>query len=208
MALDSYANLKTAVATFGERTADTTYTSNVDDFLDMAEATMSRILVNHHQLSKSTTLTTDSSGEVSLPSDYVTYKSVIWDDSWDLPLRYVTWDQLQYDNPYNVSGTPVRFSIQGTTIKVGPIKAGAFLKLIYSARLRPLDGTNTTNWLLTEAPDAYLLMTISAGHLFNENYEQAALTEGKATDMLEKVMHTGVVGQYGNVGIELRMSTP
>jgi len=207
VALTTYAELKTAISAWVERSADAIYVGEVDTFIDMAEAKFSRKMINHYQMDSSSTLSTDSAGETTLPADYLAYKTVIWDGSNDLPMDFVTWGSLQYANPANISGVPNKFSIRGTTLKVGPIKQGGVL-LSYSATLPALTDANPTNWLLDIAPDAYLVMCLAAGHLFNEDYQTADAMEGRSYALLADV---GVIGDLATTnysGISLDMPTP
>jgi hypothetical protein len=206
MALDTYSGLKASLASWIERSADTTYTGTADDFIDLSEAKFTRMLakMGHRKLEETSTLTTDSNGEVALPADFVMEKSLIWDGAADAPLEFVSWSQLQFLNPYNESGVPCRYSIQNSTVKVGPIAAGDIL-LTYYETLPALSDANTTNWLLTLAPDAYLFMGIAMGHAFNEDESRALAWEAKAAQILEEA---GVIGQMAglhNASMNLEM---
>ncbi len=56
-------------------------------------------------------------------------------------------------------------------------------ELFYYAKLTPLDGTNTTNSLLTDAPDAYLYGALAASAPFLLNDERVQLWESLYTDV-------------------------
>ncbi len=202
MAITNYATLVTAVSAWVERANDSNYTGEVDTFIDMAEARFNRALIGDPRLEANTTLTTDSDGEATLPSDYLALKFAFWDSSTDIPLDVVSWEQLKRLNTADTSGNPCRLAIRNTTLKLGPIKAGS-VDLNYYAKITPLDGTNTTNWLITLAPDVYLLMSLAMGHLFNEDLQQAALLEAKAMALLNEVRQQGEASHIFNAGLSL-----
>jgi hypothetical protein len=55
------------------------------------------------------------------------------------------------------SGKPLYFSIVGSQFRLLPIPDGEYqAQLVYYAKLAKLSNANTTNWLLTQAPDVYL----------------------------------------------------
>lgn len=207
MAITTYSELKTEVSAWVRRASDSTYTGEADTFIDLAEAAMSRMLIGHPNLDESTTLSTDSSGEATLPSDFQAVRSAIWDGSYDQTLDPVSWGALQNLNVTNVSGVPVRYAIQGTTIKVGPIAEGSLI-LNYWETLPALSGSNTTNWLLTAAPDAYLAMCLAEGHEFNEHFDKAQTWRSKATAKLMEVAGVGQLAIYANAGVILESPSP
>lgn len=207
MALDSYANLKTAVSAWVERSSDTTYTGEVDTFIDLFEAKASRALIGDYRLDATTTLSTDSSGEAALPSDFQAIRSAIWEGAYDDPLEITSWARLKAINPYQQSGVPKYAAVQDQTIKTAPTKAGD-LELNYWKTLPALTDSNTTNWLLTNAPDAYLLGCIAMGHLFNEDETRAAALDAKAMAILDEVRSVSDVAIYANAGVSMETPTP
>jgi len=140
MALDTYANLQAAVATWAWRTGDTDFTAAVPDMITMVEEVLNYggegiepLRVRDMEMDDTITVT---SGVGDLPPDYLQYRT------------------LQY-------GTPARdlpsseWSIVGDTIKttrtdVSPLALG------YYAKIPALSDANTTNWLLVRSPKVYL----------------------------------------------------
>lgn len=211
MAITGYTTLKTALAAWVERASDTNYTGEADTFIDMAEARFSRALVGHYRMETSSTLTTDSSGEATLPSGFLAMRTAIWQGAEYLTIKPVSWGLLQNLNPYNESDVPSQYAIRDTTLKVGPIKAGS-LDISYWATLaglsEDLSGSNETNWLFDQAPDVYLIMGLAMGHLFNENIQQAAVMEAKAMDLLSEVSGLGSMAIYAEAEMQMATSTP
>ena len=57
----------------------------------------------------------------------------------------------------DVTGRPSNYCLTGGEIEVYPTPSATFeASLVYYGRIAALSGTNTTNWLLSEAPDVYL----------------------------------------------------
>ena len=70
MALDSYSNLKTAVANYLNRTDLTSY---LDDFIDLTEARHARELRLRPTIIITTTNATGGNNKIPLPSDYLQF---------------------------------------------------------------------------------------------------------------------------------------
>lgn len=211
MAITNYSTLKAALASWVERSADTAYTGEADTFIDMAEAKFSRALVGHYQMEATTTLTTDSSGQATLPSGFLAMKTAIWDGAYDATLKPTSWGAAQNLNPYNSSDIPKQYAIQNTTVQVGPIAAGSLVITYWSTLAGlslDLSATVTSNWLLTQAPDAYLLMGIAMGHLFNEKLSEASAMEQAAMREINEVAGLGNMAIYAESEIQMAVPTP
>ena len=178
-----------------------------DTFMANAEAKFNRRLGPNYRRTTSTTLDTDTSGEVSLPSGFVTMRSLVRDVVGSAPLVQVSWDALIRLNPYEVSDDAAFYAIQGSTLRVAPVTDDNYLA-VYDASLTPLSATNTSNWLSTEGPDIYLTMTLAEARLFEEEFATAAGLEGKAYEMLDDLTNRDVVAQFGNVEVVLDVVTP
>jgi hypothetical protein len=73
-------------------------------------------------------------------------------------LQFETIDSLDdLLTQYTSSGKPKFFGVVGSQLRVVPIPDSSYTgELIYYSKLAKLSNSNTTNWLLTKAPDVYL----------------------------------------------------
>lgn len=176
MAITTFAELKTAGATWLDRT---NLSSQMPDFITLFEAQVNRRLLVRQQTT-STTLT-PSSGSATLPTDYLEWKRVTWQGNPTRELSYVTPSALSAFNSSSLSGDPVHFTIEGSTLKVAQISDTA-LSFLYSQKVPALSDSATTNWLLAAHPDAYLfgMLTMSATLTSDAENGRAwnALTQG------------------------------
>lgn len=174
MAIDSYSNLKAAITTWLDRGTD--LDSQRDDFIDMAEAYFNRTL-RTYQMMESTTLTTDSNGEASVPSDFLAAASVRYSSSPSVELRPISVGGENKLSPYDTSGTPYWYSIRsasGTSkIRVTPIKSSASIILRYYEKIPALSDSTATNWLLTLAPDIYFYRCLGEAWAFMRAFQRA-----------------------------------
>ena len=148
MSLSTYSELKAAVASWLHRDDLTT---EIVDFITLAETTMqTRCKLVDFEASATVTIT---SGSGSLPSGFAGMRSCYWDGDSDRALKYIT--PLRYDAMRDEATDPVYYTISGSTIRVSPIATGS-LVMTYHARFTPLSDAATSNYILTNYPDAYL----------------------------------------------------
>lgn len=204
MALSTYAELSTAIGTWGTRTYSTTQT---DDFIALAESAINRRLGLDYRREVAATLTTDSSGEVSLPSGFVAMRSLVKDEPGALPLAATSWDALVVVDPYSMGVEPTHYAIRSGKLRVRPLYEGDF-KAVYVATLAALSASNTSNWLLAAAPDVYLFYGRAAQAAYEEEFQTAAIFEAKAREALDELVMQGIMGQYANAEMVLDFVTP
>jgi hypothetical protein len=177
--MQTYTSLKTSIANWMARDDLTSY---LDDFIDIAESRVAnRLRLSAQETDLSLTVAAGSVS-ASLPSDYLELRSLYRDGSPQTPMEYLTPEQL--NNKSNDSRAPRLFTIQGTKVVLaGPTDAQYTLKGTYYAQFAALDGSNTSTWLTTNAPQVMLYACLRAAAEFirddaaaqkwNDLYEQA-----------------------------------
>lgn len=176
MSITTYAELQTAIADYLARSD---ITSAISDFIKMAEARMNRSLRTHDMEASATVTMTSGSG--SLPSDYLEWIAVTHDGStYDSELRYVEADSDEWRFRHRPNSNPQLFTILANTLKIRPVVSGNCTLFYYQSI--PSLATNSTNWLLTQAPDLYLNYALAEAHIYIKQYDRAkdfmALAEG------------------------------
>lgn len=192
MALSTFAELKASIATWADRTD---LTSTIPDFITLAESAINNgDAVNDiaglrvREMENSTTITV-TSGSGSLPTGFVAMKRVYSATS-SRVLEYVTpeWYLAQY--PDGDGGYPIYYTIIGSNILVS-----TDVTVIYYLKVPALSDSNTTNWLLTKAPNVYLFGSLFYLEIYSKNPEAAvahrtlfgnAMTALAATDTLHR----------------------
>ncbi len=204
MPFDTYANVSTALSTWEERSLSSTET---DEALTLAEAAANRRLRQDFRRRTSTTVVTDSSGEATLPTGFVGMTSLVRDVVGSVPLKQVSWDSLIERNPYEVAEDAGVYAINGTALKVAPVTEDTFI-CKFSSVLTGLSSSNTTNWLLTLAPDFYLFYGQAMIAAKYKDYATAEGLKSEALGILDDLVSQGNVAEYGNVEMTLSMATP
>lgn len=163
MAINTYATLVSAGIEYLGRDQDSTLSARFPDFITLFEAKANRTL-NHPKMETRSTTSVDTSSTspefITLPTDFQTMRSVRLSSVTGKPrLSFATKTQID-DYRYsidNVSDQPVYFAIVGTEMELAPTPSENYtLEMVYRANISALTSGNTTNWLLTLAPDLYL----------------------------------------------------
>ena len=190
MAITTYAELQTAIASWLDRDDLTT---EIVDFITLFEAVANRRL-RVRQMETSTTLT-PSSGSATLPTDYLQWRRVTWTGSVRVELDYVHPSYLQALYPDTPSDTPRVFTIEGSTLKVRPTSTTG-LEFDYYQKIPDL-ATNSTNWLLTAHPDLYLFGSLVEAQMFTVDPEQAAIWKARRDEVFDEISSLGRKSQGG-----------
>ncbi|MDE2098898.1 MAG: hypothetical protein KGL39_16715 [Patescibacteria group bacterium] len=154
MALATYSDLKSSIADWMHRTD---LTAVIPDFIKMAETRLSADVTARSMDIKTNLVTVASTATVATPTDMVEMRRLQIVSSYNTVLKYLSPDELSADYNSNGTGVPVAFTIVGGNIELAPIPDAAYtLELTYKQRIPALSDSNTTNWLLSAWPDAYL----------------------------------------------------
>jgi hypothetical protein len=181
MSITSYAELKTAIASWLARSD---LTDNIPDFITLFEAAANRRL-RARQMETSVNLS-PSSGEATLPADYLAWRRLTWTGSPRVELAYVAPSYLQAAYPTSPADTPRVFTIEGATLKVRPVSDTA-LELLYYQKIPALSDGNPANWLLSAHPDLYLFGSLAEAQMFAVDPEKAALWKGRRDELFEEI---------------------
>lgn len=203
MAITNYATLLTAYA---EASGDAnTSSGQVDNFIQLAEARFNRVLRHRRMEATATIDLTDGVG--SLPADYLEWRSVVYAGNPRRVLECTTLDFMEMWNPASSAGLPDFFAITGDTIKVSR-QTSDNLSMAYYQRIPALTSSNTTNWLLTYAPDAYYYGVLLEYAIMYR--DQALISQyGEATRLaLEMLKQDDRSSKWARAGLRLQGPTP
>ncbi len=191
--ITNYSTLKSTIADYLNR-AD--LTSQIETFIQFAEADLNTRLRCREQIVRAEA--TSSAEYVQLPAD--------WLEAINLhivggqqPLRYVTLDEADIINKEQIYTAPHFYSLMNGAIEIIPEPSDDIdIEMIYYAKITSLSDVNTTNWLLTKAPDVYLYgaLTHAAPFLMDDQriavFAQIYLARVQALqDESQKSLHSG-----------------
>lgn len=174
--ISSYATLKTAIADWLVRADLTTY---LPYFIEAAEERIYRELkVRQMETALSTAI---SSGVIALPSGFRGFKSLQVSASPRTVLQATDLDSLMRQYPTRSSdATPAVYAINGANVEFGPYPDSTYTIVgTYYKKLDALSDSNTSNWLITDAPYMLLWASLVEAHPFIKDDMRIQLWEGK-----------------------------
>ncbi len=188
MAITTYAELKTAMADWSHRSDLTTY---LDDFIDQTESFFRLSPVSPSEpgiggiranITRATGTLSAGTETLARPSDFL--------EAYRFRLTADTGGLVEYTGPENIglykrtgSGMPHYWTVSDVIeFDVAPDSAYAY-ELSYYPDFVALDGTNTTNWVITNHPNIYLSGCLYNLYSFIQDAENRAhwLTQFKST---------------------------
>jgi hypothetical protein len=158
MAITTYVELQTAIGDWLNR-AD--LDQKIPDFIRLAESTLNDVLRQADMVTQSTGVTI-TSGRATLPSDALEVVYAQVGSAEDEPLEQITPQQLTMLRRTRTrdAANPRFFAIIGRQIVVTPTPSSGTLDLDYYQRIPALTTSNTSNWLLDDAPHVYLYTSL------------------------------------------------
>jgi len=185
MAIDTFDELKTAVANWLGRSD---LTARIPEFIELAEARLSREVETREQEKRATASTTGDDAYIALPTDMREIRSVQLNTSPRTVLRYMTPAQIEKEFPSNRTGKPLSYSVIGKELKLAPTPDSTYTaEIIYTAGVEALSASNTNNWVLTRYPDAYLYGTLAAASIYLVDDPRAAGFEALFQRAIEEI---------------------
>lgn len=188
----SYSQLQSSIAWFANRDdlfasitnfSPSTIDSAIQIAIALAETSVDRDINSRGGIKYAETVNnalTLSGETLTLPADFRSVSSFMLTTDPFQVLVPMTPNQLfsTYTSA-SVTGYPTTYAIVGTnTAYLRPVPDGNYtVRLIYKAALAGLSSTNTTNWLLTNAPQVYLGASMVELSIMLEN--DAALVKWK-----------------------------
>jgi hypothetical protein len=157
-----YNSLQTAITEYLARDQDTTLIARIPSFIQLAEAKLNRQLFVRQMEQRSIAVVNLTSSEpefISLPADFQSMRRVRLSSVTGKPcLEFKSGTQMdEYRFAIrDVAAQPRYFTVFGDEIELAPTPDAAYtVEMVYRQNIPPL-ASNTTNWLLTLAPDLYL----------------------------------------------------
>ncbi len=184
MAITDYASLKTSVASWLHRT---NATDIIPDLIAFGENRIYRDLrVRQMETAMSVAI---SSGVAAVPSGYLELKNAYLDGTPVAKLERKDAEWIYHNYPTRSSdGRPKFIARDAGNFIFGPFPTDTYtLKGTYYKRLDALSDSNTSNWLITDAPEMLLFAALVEAEAFVVNDPRIALWETKYLQLRDRL---------------------
>ena len=197
MAFSTYSELKTSIANFLARDD---LTSQIPDFIRLAEARMSRELDARSMEKRATATTVAGDGYISLPTDLREIRNVQLNTAPAKTLEYYTVQMINTDYAGQGQGKPKAYSIVGTEILLKPTPDAAYtLEIVYGENVQALSDEDTNNTILLRHPDAYLYGSLMNAYTYLMDETRASQYDQLFTRIMNEIIRDTEKARYGGV---------
>ena len=182
MALSNYTELQASVADFLNRSD---LTSVIPDFIKMTESELNRVLRTREMSVR--TRAPVSKQYLKLPVDFLGMRNIELMTDPVTVLQYRNLENLDAHRASDSTGKPIFYSIMQNNIEFAPVPDAEYtLEIVYYQEIPPL-ADNSTNWLLTAHPDAYLYGALLQSAPYLQADERIGIWAGKFQQILEQL---------------------
>ena len=201
MAINSFTTLKSAIANWLDRDD---LSDQLPDFIALNEALFNRVLRIRPMETIVTEATVGGTKSYDLPTGYVQMREIHLDTSPVTSLQYITPEMLYRVWAGSSSGKPDSYSIIGDKIFFGPTPDSAYnYTMTYYKTFEGLSDSNTTNWVILNAPDVYLYGALLQAEPFLQNDQRIPVWERGLRQALSDLQSQDDKDRYS--GSELRV---
>jgi len=167
MAISTYAELQTAVASWLNRDDLTT---NIPDFITLCEARLNRVLRTRAMEGLYTASTVSGQRDYNLPASYLQMRALRLNTSPLTVLEYVSPEIMDRVWAGSSGGKPVAYTIKANELFLGPSPDAVYtMEMDYYRKFDSLSAIITTNLMLTDNPDVYLYGSLLEAEPFIKN---------------------------------------
>ena len=167
MAISTYAELKTAVASWLNRDD---LTANIPDFITLCEARLNRVLRTRAMEGLYTASTIAGQRDYNLPASYLQMRALRLNTSPLTVLEYVSPEIMDRVWAGSSGGKPVAYTIKANELFLGPSPGAVYtMEMDYYRKFDSLSTIITTNAMLTDNPDVYLYGSLLEAEPFIKN---------------------------------------
>ena len=202
MSFTTYAELQTSIAGYLARSDLTT---QIPDFITLAETRLRRDLRIRQMLSTTTLTCTSGTATVNIPSDFLEVKDFVVTGNPVMPLNYESPSLFSRNSRSMDAGKPLNYTVLATTFKLAPIPDSNYtLSLVYSIAPPFLSTSNTSNTFLTVCPDLLLYASLLEAEPYLMN-DARVNTWGTMFDRaMSSLTRSDEKGQYSGVPLAMQ----
>lgn len=175
MAINSFTTLKSAISNWLDRDD---LSDQLPDFISLNEALFNRVLRIRPMETIVTDATVSGTKAYDLPTGYVQMREIHLDTTPVTSLQYISPEMLYRVWAGSSSGKPDSYSIIGDKIYFGPTPDSDYnYTMTYYKTFDALSDSNTTNWVILNAPDVYLYGALLQAEPFLQNDQRIPVWE-------------------------------
>lgn len=202
MAISTKGELKTAAANWLNRSD---LTDRLDEFIELAEASLNRNLRTRDMLVRTTT--TASAQYIGLPADFLEMQNIeLTSTSPPKRLIYATSDRsddIRWQKD-NTTGVPIYYTIEGDAIQLMPTPDADYTLQINYYKTLPAMSDSGDNWLLVSHPDIYLYSVLMQASPYLMDSESAQVWDGLLARAMQELQMSDERSKYAGGTLSMK----
>lgn len=184
MSITTYAELQTAVGTWLHRSD---LSAVAPDFVTLCEAKVNRVLRIKTMESRVTAILDELYEDV--PTDFLEMRKLKITTAPSSELTYLTPATMDARYPDLDAGRPLHYTFLSGQLKFERTPDQAYtMEMDYYKRIPALSNSATTNWLLTNHPDAYLYGSLAEAEPYMKNDIRIAVWKQLYQNAIDQIM--------------------
>jgi len=205
MAFTSYSDLKTTIANYLARSDLTT---QIPDFIALAEARLSRELRTRKMLVVARADTTAGAETLGLPNDFLEMRDVHLRTNPATSVTYLSPNAFFATARTTDSGKPVNYTILSSEIQFAPIPDTAYsAQMLYYYKPPVLSDTNSSNVFLANYPDALLYAALGEAEPYLMNDARLQVWSSLYNNAVASLNDSDDASEYSGVPLQMSVTT-
>lgn len=200
MSLDTYANLKLEVAAWLDRSNLDVTSGGIDTYIDIAESWFNRNLRVRKMITAVATPTLVITADaVTHPTDWLEWDTFYRTSPTPYRMMNVLTNEAAFrDKSGGIAGYENGLIVRGGTSYLYPTPSTTdSYAATYYAQIPALSGSNTTNWLLTAYPEAYLYGTLMQAAGFLQNDPRIPVWQSAFGQVVDEISQASARATFG-----------
>lgn len=204
MALSTYSDLKTTVANYLARSD---LTSQIPDFILLAENRLRRELRTRKMLKLVSASMTANDATLSLPADFLALRDLYLATDPARPVNYLN-PSLFFRNARTTdTGVPVQYTILDAEFRFAPIPDSTYsTQMLYYAAPAYLSDSNTSNVFLANYPDALIYASLGEAEPYLMNDERLATWAALYQRAIDSISASDEQDEYSAVPLTMTLA--
>lgn len=204
MALTSYSTLKTAVANYLGRSD---LTSQIPDFITLAELRLSRDIRTRRMLKTATATTTAGDATVGLPADFIGIRDIYLQGNPRITVSYLSPSSFSKNAPADIGGEPRFYTLRSNEFEFAPNPDAAYtLQMLYYFKPEAMSDSNTSNEFLANYPDALLYASLLEAEPYLMNDQRISTWSTLYNNAIERINNSDEQAEFAAVPMVMSVS--
>lgn len=205
MALTNYSDLKTSVANYLGRSD---LTSQIPDFISLAEIRLNRVLRIRQMLETATASTTGGDATVGLPSDFLQIRDLFIVGNPRTSLSFLSPSAFSRDARADQSGKPVFYTMNGAEFVLAPLPDTNYtISMLYYAKPTALSDATPSNVFMANAADCLLYGALIEAEPFLMNDARMAVWSSLFANSIQSLNDSDDASEYSGVPLTMSVTT-